>query len=214
MAEPLVIQGEKKDKEKTREKVLRVLSEVHLSIEESFLKRYPHELNMGAIQRVCLARALILVPTLLIADEPTSALDPSVQAKVLKMLLNLQIEKGLTMIFITHDIGLARKIGDRIGVMSSGQLVEVGPASAVIGRPLHPYTRTLIESAAGRPTTTGEPDRNQTSACSFAHRCDRAGQICLEEAPVPIEKDGRRVICHHPLDENFSEPADRKLMAV
>ena len=169
---------------------------------------------MGAIQRVCLARALILEPSLLIADEPTSALDPSVQAKVLKMLLNLQIEKGLTMIFITHDIGLARKIGDRIGVMSAGLLVEVGPASAVIGRPLHPYTRTLIESAAGRLTTPLEPDQNKTAACSFAHRCNRAGQICLDKPPAPIMRDGRRVICHHPLDENFSEPADIRLMAV
>jgi peptide/nickel transport system ATP-binding protein len=86
---------------------------------------------------------------LLVADEPTSSLDPSVQAKVLKLLLDLQIEKGLTMLFVTHDIGLARKIGDRIGVMRAGRIVETGPSVQVLSKPLHPYTRRLIRSAAG-----------------------------------------------------------------
>ena len=82
-------------------------------------------------------------------DEPTSALDPSVQAKVLKLLMGLQIEKGLTMLFVTHDIGLARKTADRIGVMLAGRIVEIGPASRIINRPGHPYTRMLIDSARG-----------------------------------------------------------------
>ena len=114
-----------------------------------FLRRYPHELNLGAIQRLCIARALVTEPMLLVADEPTSSLDPSVQAKVLKMLLDLQTEKGLTLLLVTHDLGLARKIADRIGVMRAGRLVEIGPAARVMGRPGHSYTRQLIESAGG-----------------------------------------------------------------
>ena len=105
---------------------------------------------MGAIQRVCLARALVHDPVLLVADEPTSALDPSVQAKVLKILLDLQIEKGLTMLFVTHDLGLARKVADRIGVMLKGRIVEVGPAARLLNNPGHPYTGLLIDSARGR----------------------------------------------------------------
>jgi peptide/nickel transport system ATP-binding protein len=125
------------------------MSDVRLSIAPEFLKRYPHELNMGAIQRVCLARALVHEPDLLIADEPTSALDPSVQAKVLKMLLNLQIEKGLTLLFVTHNIGLARKVADRIGVMEGGRIIETGPAARIILHPDHEYTQSLIRSARG-----------------------------------------------------------------
>jgi ABC-type microcin C transport system duplicated ATPase subunit YejF len=124
VAEPLRIQKQDKDKAAIRKRVLGALKDVHLSTEPGFLGRYPHELNMGALQRVCIARALVSNPSLVVADEPTSSLDPSVQAKVLKMMLDLQIEKGLTMLFITHDLGVARKIGDRIGVMLAGRLVE------------------------------------------------------------------------------------------
>ena len=92
----------------------------------------PHEMDGSTRWRVCLARALVLNPKLLTADEPTSSLDPSVQGKVLKLLLNLQIEKGLTMLFVSQDIGLVRKISDRIGVMLQGRIVERGPASSLI----------------------------------------------------------------------------------
>ncbi|MEA2060863.1 MAG: ABC transporter ATP-binding protein [Thermodesulfobacteriota bacterium] len=104
---------------------------------------------MGAIQRLCIARVLVHGPDLLIADEPTSALDPSVQAKVLKMLLNLQIDKGLTLLFVTHDIGLARKVGDRIGVMRNGRIVETGTSAQIINHPEQDYTKMLIHSARG-----------------------------------------------------------------
>jgi peptide/nickel transport system ATP-binding protein len=149
VAEPLRIQGSVRGNEEIKGRVKSVLADVRLSTEPTFLKRYPHELNMGAVQRLCIARALVLEPSLLVADEPTSSLDPSVQAKVLKLLLDLQIEKGLTMLFVTHDIGLARKIGDRIGVMRAGRIVETGPSVQVLSKPLHPYTRCLIRSAAG-----------------------------------------------------------------
>ena len=209
-AEPLRIQDNGFSKDEIGERVLRTLAEVRLSTAPEFLKKYPHELNMGAIQRLCLARALVHDPMLLIADEPTSALDPSVQAKVLKMLLGLQTEKGLTMLFVTHDIGLARKIGDRIGVMLAGRLVEVGPASRIIARPGHPYTKMLIEAAHGRPTaamSNGERKQMGVSGCPFAERCDHSLAQCRVEFPAPVNLDGGRHLawCRFPLNEKKHE---------
>jgi peptide/nickel transport system ATP-binding protein len=191
VAEPLRIQAVGRDKEEMRGRVKRVLGDVRLSTEPEFLKRYPHELNMGAIQRVCIARALILEPSLLVADEPTSSLDPSIQAKVLKLLLDLQIEKGLTMLFVTHDIGLARKVGDRIGVMVAGTIVEIGPSVQVLDNPLHPYTRLLIQSARG--DGEGAPPGSEvfhTAGCPFAPRCSRAESSCFIELPPQSSLDG------------------------
>jgi peptide/nickel transport system ATP-binding protein len=203
-AEPLRIQGNGLSKEEIRERVLQALTEVRLSTAPEFLKKYPHELNMGAIQRLCLARALVHDPMLLIADEPTSALDPSVQAKVLKMLLGLQTEKGLTMLFVTHDIGLARKIGDRIGVMLAGNLVEIGPASKIISNPGHPYTRMLIDAAQGRPVAPSNGGGRaglETMGCPFAERCDQCREQCRLEFPAPVNLDGGRHLawCGFPL---------------
>jgi peptide/nickel transport system ATP-binding protein len=138
---------------------------------------------------------------LLVADEPTSSLDPSVQAKVLKLLLDLQIEKGLTMLFVTHDIGLARKIGDRIGVMAAGTMVEMGPSVQVLGKPLHPYTRLLIRSAGG--DSKGVVRMSLASpggGCPFASRCRRAEPPCFSQLPPQLSLDGgyHHVRCFRP----------------
>ena len=204
VAEPLRIHDSASSKVQIKDRVKKVLEEVHLSTDDAFLSRYPHELNMGAIQRVCMARALVLDPSLLVADEPTSSLDPSVQAKVMKLLLDLQIERGLTMLFVTHDIGLARKIGDRLGVLLGGRLVEAGPAAQILGFPTHPYTRLLLESAGGsvdeaiRAVTGLGGD--QLQGCPFVSRCPRAQDVCRRENPPLLEKDYRSVACHFPLD--------------
>jgi len=200
VAEPLTIQGEAQDREGREELVQSILADVHLSTDDTFLRRYPHELNMGALQRVCLARALVLSPSMLIADEPTSSLDPSVQAKVLKLLLDLQIERGLTMLFVSHDIGLARKISDRMGVMLAGQIVEIGPSSLVISRPLHPYTRLLMDSAGGNWQGAYGGDSNQQPkvGCAFRLRCPRQQEICKKETPALSLLDNRHVACHFP----------------
>ncbi|MBN1254967.1 MAG: ABC transporter ATP-binding protein [Deltaproteobacteria bacterium] len=200
VAEPLTIHGEKKDHAEKKELVKSILADVHLSTDDAFLRRYPHELNMGALQRVCLARALVLSPLMLIADEPTSSLDPSVQAKVLKLLLDLQIERGLTMLFVSHDIGLARKISDRMGVMLAGQLVEIGPSSLVITKPLHPYTKLLIESARGNweDASEGGSTRQIKIGCPFRFRCPRQQEICAREAPSLRLLSNRHVACHFP----------------
>jgi peptide/nickel transport system ATP-binding protein len=126
-----------------------VLDCAELPVNADFLGRYPHQLSGGEVQRVAIARALALGPKLLIADEPTSALDPSVQAKILKLLMNLQERMGLAMLFVTHDIALARKISDRMAVMLKGQIVETGKTNEVLGHPENSYTRRLVECARG-----------------------------------------------------------------
>ena len=201
VAEPLKIHGLAISKSEINERVTRVLDDVHLSTDSAFLGRYPHELNMGAIQRVCMARAIVLAPSLLIADEPTSSLDPSVQAKVLKLLLDLQIERGLSMFFVTHDIGLARKISDRIGVMLAGRLVEVGPAHLILSAPLHPYTRLLIDSVSGlsRKLVRSGSAETGPGGCTFYRRCNRAQDICLKEAPLLKDGAHGQIACHFPL---------------
>jgi peptide/nickel transport system ATP-binding protein len=209
VAEPLRIQQKELDRKALYGRVLAALSDVHLSTGPEFLKRYPHELNMGALQRLCLARALVHDPVLLVADEPTSALDPSVQAKILKMLLGLQIEKGLTLLFVTHDIGLARKIGDRIGVMLDGRIVEIGPATRVLQQPGHPYTARLIESARGlgEPFPGGEPSPGEPrEGCPFRHRCDRRTPECRTTTVGAADLDSGHHLawCHHPI----AQPAD------
>ncbi|MFW6115099.1 MAG: ABC transporter ATP-binding protein [Thermodesulfobacteriota bacterium] len=205
VAEPVKVQGMSGSKDDLHARVKHVLEDVRLSTEPEFMRRYPHELNMGAIQRLCIARALIVEPSLLIADEPTSSLDPSVQAKVLKLLLDLQTEKGLTMLFVTHDIGLARKIADRIGVLVGGRIVETGPSPRVLGRPLHPYTRLLIQSAGGDGwDITRMPSAIPAVGCPFAPRCSRAEPRCFTELPPEISPDGEDhlVRCFRPLGES------------
>lgn len=201
VAEPLKIHGLCRNNAERFERVIKVLAHVHLSTDKAFLGRYPHELNMGALQRVSMARALVLNPSLLIADEPTSSLDPSVQAKVLKLLLDLQIELGLSMLFVTHDIGLARKISDRLGVMLQGRLIEFGPASLVIDQPAHPYTRLLIDSVSGlsQKSFNSGTGRVEPGGCPFEPRCPRAKDVCKKKNPQMLERDHRSVACHFPL---------------
>ena len=147
IAEPLHIQGVFDDG--SGDRVTSALLEVQLPDDEYFLQKYPHELSGGELQRVAIARALILAPDLLIADESTSFLDPSVQAKVLRLLLDLQNERGTSLLFVTHDIGVARKVSDRIAVLHGGDIVENAPAHRVIASPEHSYTKQLIGVAKG-----------------------------------------------------------------
>jgi peptide/nickel transport system ATP-binding protein len=201
VAEPLKIHGVGKDKDEKLKMVKSVLADVHLSTDDAFLRRYPHELNMGALQRICIARALVLSPSLLIADEPTSALDPSVQAKVLKLLLDLQTDRGLTMLFVSHDMALARKISDRMGIMLSGDLVELGQASLILSRPAHPYTKMLLESAAGewREGWQIKSQEVKLAGCPFFSRCSNRQDLCEKRPPSIREIEHRQVSCHFPL---------------
>ena len=203
LEEPLRIQGEK-DGEKRRDKVLSILEKVGLSQEHYF--RYPHELSGGQVQRMGIARALIIEPKLIVCDEPVSALDVSIQAQILNMLTALQREMGLTLLFISHDMGVVRYLSDRIGVRYLGALVEESTTDELFAGPLHPYTKALFASIPDlskrgkeREMLGGElPVRtDEFKGCVFHTRCPYAEERCSQEEPVLQEvSPGHKVACH------------------
>jgi peptide/nickel transport system ATP-binding protein len=201
IAEPLVVSGEM-NKAQTRARVNFLLERVGLSKE--IYDRYPHELSGGQKQRVVIATALVLDPDLLILDEPTSALDVSVQAQIMNLLKDLKSDPGISMIFITHDIGLASDLCDKIAVAYAGEHVEFGPAERVLVEPRHPYTKLLLASLprlheTERPLAMpGEPPdlTSPPSGCRFHPRCPYRFEPCDRDHPAPIRlPDGGHARC-------------------
>jgi len=150
--EPLDIQG-LGTREERKEKAIQLLSEVELPQTGDFLSKYPHHLSGGEMQRLAIARALVLDPVLLIADEPTAFLDASIQAKILKLLLSLQEQRGLSILYITHDIAAARKVSDKIAVMLDSKIIEEGPSNEIITAPKEGYTKSLLRAASALRST-------------------------------------------------------------
>ena len=186
--EPLVVQDMGKHKER-EECVLEALEEVGLSPARDFLFRYPHQLSGGQRQRVSIARAMILNPEFVVADEPVSMLDASIQAQLLNMLIDLREAHRLTLLFITHDLAVARYICDRLAVIYQGRIVERGPAEKVIHDPHHPYTKALLkavsvpirkrEKSISHPPGKGEEKGSRgISGCVFFHRCPLSKENC------------------------------------
>ncbi|GAA1955923.1 ABC transporter ATP-binding protein [Kitasatospora viridis] len=173
------------------------------------LDRYPGQLSGGMLQRVVIAAALMGDPILLLADEPTTALDVTSQAEVVALLGELQERFGTALLFVTHDLGLAAAISDRVCVMYAGRIVETGPAGALFAAPRHPYTMALLAATPHLAGPTGRlaaidgqpPDlREELTGCSFAPRCRFATAICREQAPEPRPapgEPGRLAACHH-----------------
>jgi oligopeptide/dipeptide ABC transporter ATP-binding protein len=160
------------------ERVASALARAGLRPPERFFLLYPHELSGGQRQRAVIAGALVLDPEVLIADEPVSMLDASVRGEILRLLLKLRDELGLTLLVVTHDLGLAWTMADRVAVMYLGRIVEIGPAEDVLTSPLHPYTKALlavVPEAEGkeRPILTGEPPDPTSipAGCRFHPRC-------------------------------------------
>jgi peptide/nickel transport system ATP-binding protein len=198
VTEPLKVQGFGSKKERT-EKAKKVLNDVELPSDDKFLKKYAYNLSGGEIQRAAIARALILEPRLLICDEPTSALDASIQAKITKLLLNLQEKKGLSLIFITHDLALARKISDKVIVMLAGEIIESGPTYEVFTNPKHPYTRDLLDVAPDFTFKIPELKKvinKKMGACPYHIRCSKAQELCLLKEPEVYVEGLRKVKCH------------------
>ncbi|HLH95618.1 MAG TPA: ABC transporter ATP-binding protein [Xanthobacteraceae bacterium] len=178
-----------------RERALDLFRRVHIPAPERRLDNYPHELSGGMRQRAMIALALACRPKLLLADEPTTALDATVQIQILLLLRELQREFGLAVIFVTHDIGVAIEVADRIAVMYAGRIVETGDCRSVVRAPAHPYTKGLLATRPQRalairerlPAITGnQPDlASRPGGCTFAPRCKDARAAC--EVRIPPE---------------------------
>ena len=207
IAEPLVANNVVKRKDQSNELVYPMLERVGLTKEHA--NRYAHEFSGGQRQRVGIARALILQPELVICDEPISALDVSIQAQVINLLKDFQEEKGVSYLFIAHDLSMVRYVSDDVGVMYLGQLVEVCEAGEIYKNPLHPYTKGLLGSIPiANPKLAKMKEKSSIegdipspikppSGCRFHTRCPYAKPACSEA--VPQMKDagnGHMVACH------------------
>ena len=184
-------------------RVVELLESVRLSAAD--VQKFPHQFSGGQRQRISIARALATQPEFLVCDEPTSALDVSVQAQVLNLMKDLQRERGLTYLFISHNLAVVRHVADEVGVMYLGRLVEVAPKADLFTRPAHPYTRMLLDAIpdirmTGRARTPvqGEVPNplNPPTGCAFHPRCPHANARCETERPVLSSVHGVRVACH------------------
>lgn len=208
IAEPLKTHYPETSKEDVVERVKTVMKKVGLLTNQ--INRYPHEFSGGQCQRIGIARALILEPKLIICDEPVSALDVSIQAQVINLLVELQQEMGLSLIFIAHDLSVVRHISTRIMVLYLGNVAEVSVADDLYDNPRHPYTQALI-SAVPIPDPVKERNKkvillegdmpspiNPPSGCVFRTRCPKADAVCAQEKPTLLsDASGHWVACHH-----------------
>jgi len=208
IGEPLTVFFPKMKAEERKAKVRALMAKVGLL--PQMINRYPHEFSGGQCQRIGIARAMILNPKLVICDEPVSALDVSIQAQIVNLLMDLQKEFGLSLLFISHDLSVVRHVSHRVMVLYLGKVMEIAERDAIYEAPLHPYTQALI-SAVPVPDPDIEKNKQRIvlggdlpspmkppSGCVFRTRCPKASDICAGQVPVLEEKmPGHRVACHH-----------------
>lgn len=207
VAEPLVVNNIGKNEAEREKRVEKALEDAGLRPPKDFMWRYPHEVSGGQRQRVGIAGALVLEPEFLVADEPVSMLDVSIRSEILKLMLDLREQKGLSFLFITHDLGVAYVFSDRIGIMYLGKIVELGPTEQVIKNPRHPYTKALI-SVVPKPDPRQKSEKiilkgerpdpaNIPPGCRFHPRCPFAMEICKKVQPEPAYVSPEHwVSCH------------------
>ena len=203
-------------------KVIEVLEAVGID-PEAAVNRRPHEFSGGQCQRICIARALVLDPKLIICDEPVSALDVSVQAQILNLLEDMKQRYGLTLVFIAHDLAVVKNVSDRVAVMYLGKLCEVAPPDDLYAKPAHPYTAALLSSIPV-PDPTYRPDESTTlageipspvappSGCRFRTRCPKAEDMCAQVEPKMRQIGlGHHVACHFPIELTETRPSSASL---
>ncbi len=200
---------QKLGRRETREKTIEMLRLVKIADPETRIDDYPHQLSGGMRQRVMIAMALSCNPSLLIADEPTTALDVTIQAQILELIKELQERLGMSLLLITHDLGVVAEQTDEVAIMYAGKIVERARAKAIFDRPLHPYTVGLLNSLPGMggkkkkrldaiPGIVPSP-LELPSGCRFRDRCPKAAAICAEAEPELVENDnGHLVACYFP----------------
>ena len=208
VSEPLSIWkiGTKEEQEK---RVRAVLDTVGIDVDQAGTRK-PHEFSGGQCQRICIARAVVMDPKVIICDEPVSALDVSVQAQILNLLEDMKAQYGLTLIFIAHDLAVVKNVSDRVIVMYLGKICEVAPPDALYASPLHHYTKALIDSIP-EPDPTVRPDATDAlegdlpspvappSGCRFRTRCPMVQDRCAQDEPQLVEAaPGHFVACHFP----------------
>ncbi|MBX3069447.1 MAG: ABC transporter ATP-binding protein [Thermomicrobiales bacterium] len=199
----------KVSKDEARERAARMLDRLGITNAASRLDSYPHQFSGGMRQRVMMALALVMNPELLIADEPTTALDVTIQAQILDLIAELRRDMGLSVLLITHNLGVVHEVADRVAVMYAGEIVEIGPVQQIFSNPQHPYTQGLLRSM---PYLTERQDRlyvipgrvpelrAMPTGCRFAARCRNRIDICTQQHPLLEENEPRHALrCFNPM---------------
>ncbi|WP_457571154.1 ABC transporter ATP-binding protein [Desulfovulcanus sp.] len=204
LEEPVYFHNPKISRKKVKENVEKVMLQV--GVDPAWANRYPHEFSGGQRQRISIARALMVDPEFIVADEPISALDVSIQAQILNLLMEAQEKRGLTYLFITHDLSVVEHISTRVAVMYLGTICELGPTKDLFSNPRHPYTQALLsaiprlgDSGLKHIKLKGEVPTpiNLPSGCVFHGRCPHANKRCRKEIPLLTTQDnGIKVACH------------------
>ncbi len=192
-------------KEEAAVRALMLLKKVGLPDAAAVMRRYPHLLSGGMRQRVMIAMALSCSPSLLVADEPTTALDVTIQAQIMELILELKEELGMSVLLITHDMGVIRQMCTRVYIMYAGRVVESGETKEVLAHPLHPYTKGLIASIpslekrgqrlSSIPGTVPALEDRSEHGCPFYNRCSKRREICEKETPPMVVHKGHMALC-------------------
>jgi peptide/nickel transport system ATP-binding protein len=209
-------------KDQIKQRTVELLNQVQLPSADTLVRRYPHQLSGGQRQRVLIAMAIACDPKLLIADEPTTALDVTVQKEILELLARLSAERGMAVLFVSHDLGVIQAISDHVAVLYGGTLVETGPTDQIVGSPRHRYTEALISVDPGHPeditaslgkqlvTIRGSvpPLGEFLPGCRFRGRCPHEVDECAEPPPITVATEQHTFRCWNPVDTTQRLPTD------